>query len=198
MNSIIELVIPFIALAILSVMIDRFTLFLEGIMHRIPKLPDKFEWWFAYVVILGLSFLVCWQGDFNLFVYLDFHFWYLWEGYLITALVISGGSSFVRSQFEIINDIPSVVMGATTSVSKFLRRASVSKQQADALKVTKKSESVQEMVEETVEQAVPSFQPSAVSSYDEPAVEEVVSDIEEVPAVEEEPNYTDSNRYGEI
>jgi hypothetical protein len=122
MTNIVSLVIPFIAIAIISVLVDVLTLWIESVMHAIPKLPDKLEWWVAYLIVLGASYAVCWQGDFNLFNYLDFHFWYLWEGYLITALVVSGGSTFVRTQFGMINSIPSMLFGLTANVSQLLRR----------------------------------------------------------------------------
>ena len=99
MEQIILLIIPFIALAILSVMIDKFTLFLEAIAHKIPGLPDKFEWSLAYGLVFLSSFLVCYQGNWDLFAYLDFHFNYAWQGWALTALVVSGGSAFVRTQF---------------------------------------------------------------------------------------------------
>jgi hypothetical protein len=192
MGDIVALVIPFIALAILSVMIDRFTLFLEGIMHRIPRLPDKFEWWFAYALVLGLGYLVCWQGDFNLFNYLDFRFWYAWEGYFLTALVISGGSTFVRSQFEVINDIPSVIYGATTSVSKFLRRENVSKREQTQTKKKTKKKKVE--VQEEESQFIPQVS-TAYPSYSEPVISEPVVQEEIVPT---EPNYSDESRYSGI
>jgi hypothetical protein len=190
MDQIVALVIPFIALAILSVLIDRFTLFLEGVMHRIPKLPDQFEWWVAYALVLGLGYVVCWQGDFNLFNYLDFRFWYAWEGYLLTALVISGGSTFIRTQFSVINDIPSAVFGTTSAVSRFLRRENISR----AEKVSKKkAEKEQEVVSQesgyNFQPSTPSYSPSVNNSVVEEVVEEVV---------EGEADYSDSSRYTEI
>ena len=106
---VVNLIVPFIALSLLSVMLDRFTLFLEGIMKRIPKLPDQFEWWFAYIIVLGTSFLVCWQLDFQIFRYLGLEAKYSWFDWLLTSLIISGGSTFLKSQFNLINDIPSVL-----------------------------------------------------------------------------------------
>ncbi len=104
-----NLIVPFVAIALLSVMIDRFTLFLEGIMKRIPKLPDKFEWWFAYILVLGVSFVICWQLDFQIFRYLGLEAQYSWVDWLLTSLIISGGSTFLKNQFNLINDIPSIL-----------------------------------------------------------------------------------------
>jgi hypothetical protein len=126
MDAIIQLIIPFVALAILSAMIDKFTLFLESIMHRIPGLPDKFEWWIAYVIIVILGFIVCWQGSFDLFDYLDLHFAYMWEGWLMTALVISGGSAFVRTNFSLIEAIAMTLVGAAKGIISIQKPSSSS------------------------------------------------------------------------
>lgn len=119
MEQIVNLIIPFIALAILSVMIDKFTLFLEGIMNKLPHFPDKFEWWSAYAVVLIFSTVICWQGDFRFFDYLNLYF-PMWLDYLMTGLVISGGSAFVRTQFSMIDAIPASVIGITASFKRML------------------------------------------------------------------------------
>ena len=90
-------------------MLDRFALFLEGIMKRVPFLPDKFEWWVAYIVVLSAAFLVCWQLDFQIFRYLGLDAKYSWFDWLLTSLIISGGSTFLKTQFNLINDIPSIL-----------------------------------------------------------------------------------------
>ena len=120
MEDVISLIIPFIALAILSVMIDRFTLFLEAVVKYIPLLPNRFEWPFAYGIVLGTGYLVCWQGHFDLFAYLAIHFRQEWQGWLMTALVISGGSAFVRTSFSVIDNIPMSVQGAYSSVKRMI------------------------------------------------------------------------------
>lgn len=132
MDQIINLIIPFITLAILSVMIDKFTLFLEGVMHKIPKLPDVFEWWVAYFLVLGFSTVVCWQGDFRFFDYLNLYF-PMWLDYLMTGLVISGGSAFVRTQFSMIDSIPSAVMGVTSSFTRMVGKSKKTKETIDSI-----------------------------------------------------------------
>lgn len=118
----VELIIAFISVAILSVMIDKFTVFLEGVMAKLPGLPDRFEWSFAYALIVGIGFLVCSEGHFSLFAYLQFNFNYDWQGYLLTSLIISGGSTFVRTQFGMINEIPSSIGGITTTFRRLFAR----------------------------------------------------------------------------
>lgn len=119
MEQIVNLIIPFIALAVISVMIDKLTLFIEGIMTKIPNLPDQFEWRMAYAVVLIFSTIICWQGDFRFFDYLNL-FFPTWLDYLMTGLVISGGSAFVRTQFSMIDAIPASVMGVTASFKRML------------------------------------------------------------------------------
>ncbi|AEO93295.1 gp24 [Bacillus phage G] len=119
MEQVIDLIIPFIALAFLSVMIDKFTLFLEQIVHKIPHFPDYFEWYTAYAVVLIISTMVCWQGDFRFFDYLNLYF-PVWLDYFMSGLVISGGSAFVRTQFSMIEAIPSTVTGIASSFTRLL------------------------------------------------------------------------------
>lgn len=121
--EVIALIIPFIALAIISVMADRLTLVLQAVMNKIPKLPDQFEWYIAYFFVLLISFLVCKEGDFDLFVYFNINFRYEWEGWLLTALVLSGGSSFIRTQFTMIDSIPNVISGVTATIKNIVTPA---------------------------------------------------------------------------
>jgi len=122
MEQIISLIIPFITLALFSVMIDKLTLFLVVLMSKIPNFPDQYEWPTAYFFILVLSYVVCWQGSFNLFEYLNVSFQYEWQGYLMTALLLSGGSALVRTGFSMIESIPSVLSGISTTVQRVVRR----------------------------------------------------------------------------
>lgn len=120
MDQIVSLIIPFVALAIISVMIDKFTLFLESVMEKVPRLPDYFEWPVAYIIVLAVSLLICWQGRFDLFSYLNIHFLYDWEGWLMTALVISGGSTFVRTSFNVVDSIPMGIRSVSSSITRIL------------------------------------------------------------------------------
>lgn len=122
MENIVALIIPFIALSILSVLIDRLTMVLEGIMHKIPGLPDHFEWIPAYFIVLAISYAVCFFGDFGLFLYLDIQFKYQWMDYLLTSLIISGGSYYVRQQFDSINNLPSIMTGVTSSIKSLFKK----------------------------------------------------------------------------
>lgn len=142
MEEIVSLIIPFIALAFLSVMIDKLTLFIEGIMHKLPHFPDQFEWHTAYAVVLIISTVVCWQGDFRFFDYLNL-FFPTHLDYFMTALVISGGSVFVRSQFSMIDAIPSAVMGVTGTFTRMFPKGG-KQEETISNKVVEKSTSTNE------------------------------------------------------
>lgn len=192
MTELVNLIIPFIALAVLSVMIDKFTLFLEGIMHKIPGLPDKLEWWMAYVLVLIFSTVVCWQGDFRFFDYLNLYFTN-WVDYIMTGLVISGGSAFVRTQFGMIDSIPTAVMGVTTSFTRMLSRGN--KKQVDNVPNDN-------VVEPIVPMDGGGYYPSVTPSTDAypPAVDSTVIDQTQgetnIP-IQGDTNYQDSNRYSD-
>lgn len=122
MENIVALIIPFIAVSILSVLIDRLTMVFEAIMNRIPGLPDRLEWVFAYILVSIISYFICFMGDFDLFIYLDINFKFRELGYLITSLCISGGSVYVRQQFDVMGGMPSSISGVTSSFRSLFRK----------------------------------------------------------------------------
>lgn len=116
MYDFINLIIPFIALVLYSKMIDKLTEVLGDIMLKVKWLPDSFEASLAYLFILAVAFLNCWQADWSFFSYLDINYKYDWENYLASALVISGGSAFVREGFSAIETIPMSLQGIASTV----------------------------------------------------------------------------------
>ena len=42
MEGLLQLIVPFVTLSILSVLIDKLMTTIEFIIHKIPKLPDNF------------------------------------------------------------------------------------------------------------------------------------------------------------
>lgn len=118
MEEVIALIVPFVALSILSVMVDYFTRWVEKIMHMIPKLPDHLEWWVAYVLVFGVGYFVCWQLDFGLFTYMGLTAKFQPLDYILSALIISGGSSLVRTQFGVLNELPSALQGVNAFFKK--------------------------------------------------------------------------------
>ena len=121
MQEIVSLAIPFVAIAIFASMVDSLVQALEHLFQKIPGFPDHLENVAAYLLVFLISLVVCWQGRFDLFVYLNIKFQEAWQGWLMTALVISGGSSFVRYKFGLIKEIPSGVYGLTANLSNVFK-----------------------------------------------------------------------------
>lgn len=114
-----SLIIPFVAICIVVVMVDRLAMAIESIIHKIPYLPDKLEGPIAYAVVFLASYVICWRGGFNFFASLNFTFRHEYEGWLMTALLISGGSSFVKASFGMMSNIPQVVSGVYSTITSF-------------------------------------------------------------------------------
>jgi hypothetical protein len=117
-----SLLIPFIVLVIFGTMTDRIAIFLEQVMHAIPFFPDKLEKKTAFVLLVMIGFGICWQFDFNLFAYLNHPGRSEYAGYAFTAILISGGSKYLKENFENMDTLPGILSGITTSVTKYFRR----------------------------------------------------------------------------
>lgn len=102
-----SIAIAFIATALLVVMVDQMT----RIIKEVLPFPAKVEAVITYIVLCGIASVVCWQGDFDLFRYLDFAWQYQWEGWILTGTLIAGGSSLLVKQFKVIGLIPSIISG---------------------------------------------------------------------------------------
>lgn len=109
-----DIAIAFIALALIVVAVDRITRFLQAVMKRIPFLPDEFEDYITYIILVGMASAVCWQGRFDLFSTLNWNWHYTWEGYLATGAMVACGSSLLAKQFKVVGLIPSIVSGVTS------------------------------------------------------------------------------------
>lgn len=102
-----SIAVAFIATALLVVMVDQITRIIKAIL----PFPDKVEAVISYVVLCAIASVICWQGDFDLFRYLDFTWQYEWEGWILTGTLIAGGSSLLVKQFKVIGLIPSIISG---------------------------------------------------------------------------------------
>ncbi|MEW6726918.1 MAG: hypothetical protein AB1327_08170 [Bacillota bacterium] len=116
MDGFISLIIPFIVVAVAVKMVDAVAKWLEDVMHAIPGLPDKVERPFSYLVVFILSYVFCWRAHFSFFTYLDCRFDHEWEGWILTALVLSGGSAFAQASWGLISTIPFNVGGAYAAI----------------------------------------------------------------------------------
>jgi len=110
-NNVVDLIIPFTVLAMISLGAEQATSFLEILMRKIPRLPNYFEWYIAYIIVVFFGFVFCHEANWSLFDYLDVHFNYDWQGYIFTSLLLSSGSSGVRKVFSMIEAIPSNIGG---------------------------------------------------------------------------------------
>lgn len=113
------LLVPFIALCILSVMLDRVTLMLEELLRKSSIEANKFWGPVAYFIVFAAGYFACWRGNFDFFTYLNFSFKHPWEGWILTALLLSGGSTFVKSSFGMINSIPQAVSNVCNTIGGF-------------------------------------------------------------------------------
>ena len=121
MEQVVYLVIPFLVLSLYSLIIDRFLIIFEMILHKIPGLPDHLEGHIAYFLVLGISYLLCFYSNFRFFSYLDIEFVYLELDYLVTACLISGGSSFIRKAFDTTNSMPGFLGGIASSIKSIFK-----------------------------------------------------------------------------
>jgi hypothetical protein len=111
MNDVVSLIIPFIVLVIFGTMVDRITSFVEGIMKPIPYLPNSLGKEVAFLILVALGYLVCWEFDYNLLAYLNHPGRSIWAGYLFTAIILSGGSGYLKQNFDNMDALPNVLNG---------------------------------------------------------------------------------------
>ncbi len=101
-------------------MIDKLVLVLEDVSEKVPYFPNEFSWWLKYVIVVIVAYYISWQGNYNFWVYLNIDFNHDWQGYLMTALLLSGGSSLVKVGFSIIDTIPNSVKNITVAAKKMI------------------------------------------------------------------------------
>jgi len=109
-----DIAIAFIGVAILAVIVDRITLFLQAVMKKIPFLPDQLEDYITYIVLVGIASAVCWQGHFDLFSKLNWNWHYTWEGYLATGAMSACGTTLLIREFKVLGFMPSIISGVSS------------------------------------------------------------------------------------
>ncbi|AWD93053.1 hypothetical protein HSE3_gp101 [Bacillus phage vB_BceM-HSE3] len=117
MDELSRILVPLIGLGFLSLLIDKLTFYLQEVIHKVPRLPDQFEFYIAYSIVFIISFIICWRGQFDIFSYLGMKFQPL-EGYLFTALVLSGGSRMVTQAYAMTEKLPSAIDGLKSLIKK--------------------------------------------------------------------------------
>lgn len=116
--------LAFVTLTILTVMVDRWTFWTQGIVKLIPFLPDRLHWTCGYALAFGASLGVCWRLHFDLFDALGLSSTTQWDGYVLTALIMSGGSSFLAVQYKALDTIPGVVRGVMSTFTSMFNSGS--------------------------------------------------------------------------
>lgn len=112
-------VLAFVMLFVLSKCVDKAVLFLQFILKATPNLPDKFEAPIAYILVSGFSYLACWRFNFSIFAAFGYPTAQLHEGWIGTALVLSGGSKFMREISDNLDFMPgflSSIINATRQI----------------------------------------------------------------------------------
>jgi hypothetical protein len=109
----------FVMLYFLSKMVDKAVLFLQFILKYIPFLKDSFEPAIAYGLVTGMSYVACWRLNFSIFAVFGWPTVIPHEGWIGTALVLSGGSKFMREISDHLDYMPgflSSIVNATRRV----------------------------------------------------------------------------------
>jgi hypothetical protein len=120
-----SLLVPFVALVIITVMCDKFTLFLQNIMVKIPWLPNEFGKVIGYVIVFFAGLVICSRGHYCLFTSLNFSFEHEYEGWILTSVVVAGGSAFLNESFDRMNSMPGVLSGMYSYMSRTLSNTGV-------------------------------------------------------------------------
>ncbi|HBV97788.1 MAG: hypothetical protein JL50_02895 [Peptococcaceae bacterium BICA1-7] len=122
----VPLIVGMIALVFMAPLVDAlFKVFqcpIQKILDRFRWLPNSIADEAAFVIVVGIGYLICWQGDFDFFAYLNFNFDQTWKGYLLTSLTISGGTAALKDKFDLMNLIPMSVSGVYSSVTRIIRK----------------------------------------------------------------------------
>jgi hypothetical protein len=110
-----EVFLGFIAVAVLAPMMDQLVRVLEGIMNKLPHFPDQFEKPVAYLMLVGISSWICWQGHFDMFTLFGLRWWQHPEiGWILTGAMIGGGSSLLGKQFRMVGLMPTILGGVSS------------------------------------------------------------------------------------
>lgn len=109
MQQMTSLAMAFVVIAIAALIIDVVTDRIQNLLKIIPIISEQLYNILSYIIVLMLSYYFCWQGNFDLFLCLNISFNCKWQGWLMTALIISGGSKTIIEKYNLISKIPSSI-----------------------------------------------------------------------------------------
>ena len=97
----------------------------DGIVRRLKLilafLPGKSEDSVTYVLLVGLAGGLCWQGHFDIFTLLGWHWWQNpWLGWLITGTFIAAGTSLLGKQMRMAGLMPPIISGVVGGMASML------------------------------------------------------------------------------
>lgn len=111
---------------IMSIIIDRFVIFLEKNSEVISWLPDKFEPKTIYILVFILGYGVCWMNQFSLLIHFGevVKYNHIWFGYIMTAGLLSGGSKLFREAVGMVNLAYQALQGGYGGISSMFSSSS--------------------------------------------------------------------------
>ena len=116
-DAFVPLALAFLGLVFFSPLIDGVVLFLERIMLHVPRLPNTFGARVSFVLTVAVAYCLCWRAGFDFYAYLGMNFTQQ-EGWLVTAILLSGGTKALKRYFDLANLIPMGVFGGLASALK--------------------------------------------------------------------------------
>jgi len=109
-----QVLLGILSMIMLAPVVDRMVIFLKQIL---AFLPGKSENCVTYVLLVGIAGMLCWQGHFDIFTLLGWHWWQNpWLGWLSTGAFIAGGTSLLGKQMRMVGLLPPILGGAMSSV----------------------------------------------------------------------------------
>ena len=134
-NKTTELLFQFVALILVAKLIDPVLWFLQEVLKRIPHLPNVIERPFAYLLSGLLAYFICWSNNFAFFKILGFDAKWEIEGFILTALLISGGSKSLRNTTGELDYLPSFLSSIISSTRRLIvGTAAVGQQNEEVIK----------------------------------------------------------------
>jgi len=110
------ILIATICITILTVMLDRWAFWTKTLAVMFPWLPDEYHWTAEYALVFTGAMVLCWRLQFNYFAAFDHPGITMWDGYVVTSLVMSGGVASLTGIWAVIEKIPGPLKGVMSTV----------------------------------------------------------------------------------
>lgn len=120
-EAFVPLSLAFLALVFFAPIVDGVVMFLERVMLHFPRLPNNFGARASFLLTVLVAYCLCWRAEFDFYAYLGMGF-SRHEGWLITAILLSGGTKALKRYFDLANLIPVSIFGGISSAVKRVGR----------------------------------------------------------------------------